>query len=188
MAAEDVASILRVPASLIWNPTNLGAPATNYGGTVLGISREKEFTPQPVLRPIWNETAGAYKDVIYCGERVLFRAVLRYPDSDAVTAIMPRSIASGSSGVHWLFRPEGTTSNTRAGTSLGTMSGVLLVAARARVDHPMLLIYNAIPSIDESLKLQWSLGKEFGLAVAFWGTPSSNGRCYDCGRRANLAL
>ena len=188
MSAENVASILRVPASLIWNPTDLGAPTTSYGGTVLGIARDKEFTPQAVLRPIWNETAGSYKDVIYGGERVLFKAVLRYPDNDALTNIMPRSISSGSSGVHWLFRPEGTTNNTRAGTSLGSVSGVLLVAARARVDHPMLILYNAIPAIDEALKIEWSLGEEFGLAVAWWGTPSSNGRVYDCGRRANLVL
>lgn len=187
MSAPSAASILRVPCDMIWNPTDLGNPPA-YGGTYLGMARDKEFTPQAIIRPIFDEVWGSFRDAIYCGERVLFKAVLRYPDSDALTNIFPKSINSGSSGVHWLFRPGGTTANTRAGTSLGSVSGKLMLAARARVDHPFLIMYNAVPALDESLKLQLSLGEEFGLAVAFYGTPDSNGRVYDCGQRANLVL
>lgn len=187
MAAPSASSILRVPGDLIWNPTDLGNPPA-YGGTYLGMARDKEFIPQPVLRPIWAEEMSTYTDVIYGGERVVFKCVLRYPDSDALTTAAFKAIASGSSGIHWLFRPGGTTANTRAGTSLFTRAGKLLFAARARTDHPFLILYNAIPAIDESAKLQMSLGEEYGLALVFYGTPDSSGRVYDTGRRANLVL
>ncbi len=187
MAASNTESILRVPGDLIWNPTDLGSP-TSYGGTILGTCRDKTFSPSPVLRPIWNETAGSYQDVIYGGERVLFRTVVRYPDSDLLLYTMFKAISSGSSGVHFLFRPGGTTANTRAGTSLGASSGKLMFAARARTTSPFLILYNAVPALDDAAQLQFSLGEEYGLACAWYGTPDSSGRVYDCGRRANLVL
>lgn len=187
MAAPSSSSIQRVPGTLIWNPTNLGA-AEPYGGTYLGTTRDKEFTPQPVLRPIWNQVWGAYSDVIYCGEKVIFRAVLRYPDADGIAAVAPKSISPGSSGVHWLFRPGGTTANTRAGTALSSKSGKLMFAARAPNSHDSLIIYKALPAIDEAAKLQYSLGEEYGLAVVFYGVPDANGRVYDTGRLNNLVL
>lgn len=187
MAAPATGSIIRVPARLVWNPTNLGA-AEPYGGTYLGTARDLEFIPQPQYKPIWAEEFGSYVDAIYCGEKVLFKAVLRYPDSDAITQTAPKAVASGSSGIRFVFRPGGTTQNTRAGTSMFSRAGKLLIAARARSDHPMLLMYNALPAFDEAARLQFSLGTEYGLAVAFWGTPDSSGRVYDMAQRQNLVL
>lgn len=186
MATPASGSIQRVPSRLIWAPTNL-ATAEPYGGTYLGTCRDLELTPQPILRPIFDETSGSFIDTIYCGEKVLFKAVVRYPDNDFISTVAPKSI-SGSSGYHWLFRPGGTTSNTRAGTSLGTRSGVLLIAARAPLAHPSILIYNAVPAIDETAKLQMSFGEEYGLACCFYGIPDSSGRIYDTGFLADLSL
>ena len=187
MAAPASSSILRVPGNLVWNPTDLGQ-AEPYGGTYLGQVREIEFTTEPQLRPVWAEEFGTYTDVIYCGEKVLLRAVLRYPDSDAVNTVAFKALSSGSSGIEWIFRPGGTTENTRAGTSLFSRAGKLLFAARAATDHPFILIRNAIPAFGEALRLQMSFSKEYGLAVAFWGTPDSSGRVYEVARKANLAL
>jgi len=187
VAAPNLSSIQRIPARLVWDPTDLGA-AEPYGGTYLGLTRDQEFEPNPQVVPTLSESVGSYTDVYYCGERVLFRAVLRYPDADAVTETAFKTVASGSSGIRMLFRPGGTTENTRAGTSLFSKAGKLLVAARATTDHPMLLMYNAIPALDEAAKLSFSFKAEYGLAVAFWGTPDANGRVYDFARRANLVL
>src|SRR3990167_7921975 len=153
MAIANATSIIRVPCSIIWNPTDLGNPET-YGGTYLGESRNIEFIPEVVVRPVWAEELGCYTDAFYCGEKVVVRMTLRYPDSDAITTIAPKSVASGSSGVRWLFRPGGTTTNTRAGTSLYTVSGKLLIAARARDNHPFVILRQAIPCISETAKLK----------------------------------
>lgn len=188
MAAASSSSIQRVSGDLVWNPTDLGGTAPAYGGTILGMCRDKEFAPQPITRPIWNQVWGAYSDVIYGGEKVVFKAVLRYPDADAITTIAAKAISPGSSGVHWLFRPGGTTGNTRAGTALSTKSGKLMFVARAPNSHDSLILYNAVPAIDEAARLQYSLGEEYGLAVVFYGTPDSSGRVYDTGRVNNLVL
>lgn len=188
MATPSIGSIQRTPGQLVWNPTNLAA-AEPYGGTYLGVTRDKEFTPAPIVRPIWNEAAATYTDAIYGGERVVFKAILRYPDADAITTTAFKAITVGGVGTHWLFRPMGTTANTRAGTSLSAgRSGVLLFAPRAPLYHDAILLYNAVPAIDEAAKLQMSLGEEYGLAVAFYGTPDSSGRVYDTGLLATLSL
>lgn len=191
MAAPDAGSILRVPGYLVWNPTDLGLTTGDppaYGGTLLGTVRDISFRPQIQYRDIWAEEFGSIVDRIYCGEKAILRAVLRHDDADMITQVAARSVASGSSGIRWLFRPGGTTANTRAGTSLFANAGRLLFAARARTAHPFLLLRNAIPLIDEAAELQMQTGLEYGLAVAFLGTPDSSGRVYDAGRRANIAL
>ena len=187
MAAPSSASIIRVPGRLIANPTNLGA-AEPYGGTYLGTCRDQEFIPEPVLRPIWNQVWGAYSDVIYGGERAVFKAVVRYPDADMLLTAMFKPVSPGSSGAGFRFRPGGTTANTRAGTALSTGSLKLMFAARAPNAHPSIIVYNAIPALDEAARLQLSFGEEFGLAVAFYGSPDSSGRVYELGRLNNLTL
>lgn len=188
MAIANSSSIIRVPVDVVWGPTDLGSPPA-YGGTYLGESRDVEFIPEQVLRPIWAEELGSFVDVFYCGERVQVNMTLRYPDADALTTIMPRSVASGSSGVRWLFRPGGTTTNTRAGTSMyDGRSGVLLLAARARTTHPFLILRSAVPVVSETARLRWSLKAEWGLDVSFYGSVDSSGRVYDHALRANLTL
>lgn len=187
MAAPSASSILRVPGTLIWNPTDLGQ-SEPYGGTYLGEVRDLEFIPQPILRDVFAEELGSTVDSFYCGEKAVLKAVLRYPDSDAVTQTAFKAVASGSSGIRWLFRPGGTTQNTRAGTSLFTKAGKLLFAARAQSSHPFILMYNALPAFDETIKLQMSLKAEYGMAVVFKGAPDSSDRVYDVAQRQNLTL
>ena len=131
---------------------------------------------------------GTYTDVIYCGEKVRFEATLRYPDADALTTIAAKAFAPGSSGAGFLFRPGGTTSNTRAGTSLYTYAGKLLIAARAAVDHPFLILYNAIPAFSPESVIKWSFGEEWSLKVVFYGSIDSSGRNYAHNRKSNLSI
>lgn len=188
MSAPAASSIIRVPCSIIANPLTFPGGTEPYGGTYLGESRNVEFNPEAVLRPIWGEVLGTWKDVIYCGEKVTVRMTLRYPDSDAITTIAPKAVASGSSGVRWLFRPGGTTTNTRAGTSLFGSALTLLIAARAINNHPFVIIRRAIPCISETAKLRFSLKEEYGLDVVFYGSMDTSGRVYDTAQRQNLTL
>jgi hypothetical protein len=187
MAIANATNIIRVPVDVIWTTGNFnfGNPAT-YGGTYLGEARNVEFIAEQVLRPIWAEDLSSWVDVFYCGEKVQVNMTLRYPDTDAIANIAPKSITSGSSGVRFLFRPGGTTANTRAGTSLYTVSGKLLLAAKARDNHPFLILRQAIPCISETAKLRWSLKEEWGLDVSFYGSVDSSGRVYDHAQRQNL--
>ena len=188
MAAPDVGNIIRVHAHVIWNPTDFGAPVP-FGGTYLGTCRGIRFSPQPKYREIWAEEWGTVSNVIYTGEGpCTVHMIVRHPDDDMLTTVLPKYVASGSSGIRWVFRPGGTTENLRPGTSLASRAVKLLIAPKALSTHPMLLVYNAIPEIVEDADLRFSFNEEYGLGVKFVGTPDSSGRVYNMGRMANLVL
>lgn len=137
---------------------------------------------------MWAEEFGAFVDSFYVGEQAELRAIVRYPDADMINTAAPRAVASGSSGIRWLFRPGGTTQNTRAGTSMFSRGGLLLFAPKAATAHPMILLRNALPMLAEDAELRMSLNDEYGLAVRFLGVPDSSGRVYECAQRANIAI
>lgn len=162
MAAPDTSSIIRVPGTLTWN------------GTTIGETRDQEFIIDPQYFDVWAEEFGAVVDRFYCGEKAIFKCVLRYPDADAISAAMPYSPGGGD----FLFRPGGTTSNTRAGTSLYTAKAGALIFVPKASAHPSLTMYNALPCPDASARLQLSLKAEYGLALVFVGTQNSSGQVY----------
>lgn len=159
MAAPNSSSIIRIPSILLWN-----------GTTTLGETRAMEFHPQPKLRPIWGEEAGCVVDVIHGGEEVMVKAVLRYPDSDAIS-----TICANASGATFSFSPYGGTRS--AGTSLYTKAGTLKITPRY-TGHPSLTLYKAIPSVSESASILYAWNKEYGLEVVFYGSIDSSGRAY----------
>lgn len=128
-------------------------------------------------------------DSFYVGEGpVTLTAIVRYPDTDAISAVAPKSLVGTQ--VHWLFRPGGTTGNTRAGTSLfAAKAGVLLftpLASTTPSTHPAIKLYNALPQIADDTELRMSLDNEYGLGMRFVGSPDSSGRVYDTGLLADL--
>jgi hypothetical protein len=186
VSAPATASIIRVPGVLIWNPTSLSGSAP-YGGTYLGTTRGISFKSNPRYRPLWDETSGSVLDLIYAGEGPCeLKAIVRYPDSDMLTTAAEKAVQTTAGGVAFLFRPQGTTANTRAGRLMSAGAGVLLFAPHAATAHPMVLIYNAIPMLDEDLELRFSQKEEWGLGVSFMGTPDASGRVYAHGRKATL--
>ncbi|HBY62157.1 MAG TPA: hypothetical protein DEH78_20245 [Solibacterales bacterium] len=182
MAAPSAASILRVPGSLIWNPTT-NSGAAPYGGTYLGTVHSIAFEMEPVTREIWAEEMGGLSDVIFCGERGKLKAVLRHPDSDGVGAIAPNSAGSGG----FRFRVQGAGAYA-AGNSLFGHAGRLLFAPRADTAHPALIIYAAVPCFEEAAALQLSFGKEYGLAVVFRVALDTSGRGYQSGILSTLTV
>lgn len=186
MAAPSSGSIIRVAGDLIYNPVNLGLTPP-FGGTYLGTCRDKRLIENPVLREVRSN--GVVRDVIYCGERPVFKAVVRYPDADFMLYSMFGAVNSGSSGVGYAYRPEGASATTRPGSSLSNAKGFkLMFAARAYAAHPSIMMYNAVPAIDEAHELALSLNDEYSMAVAFHLTPDSNGRVYANARLANLTV
>jgi hypothetical protein len=163
MAAPNVGSIICVPGTL------------SFGGTVMGLLRDMVFDPHPIHRPIYAEEWAVNVDSIYCGDRPIFKGVLRYPDSDAMGAIPPAGAFS--------FAYNQSTS--RPGTPQLSRAGVMIFTPTYS-GHPAVKLYNAIPMIEEAAELQLSMGEEWGAAVAFMGTPDSQGRVYAVGPIGSL--
>lgn len=161
MAAPSTISILRgVPSTVTWN------------GTTLGSTADQIFEPNAKYYEVWDQTRGSWDESYYLGEEPIFKAVLRYYDSDAIARM------ANPSGATFSFRPGGTTSNKRAGTTF--TAGELKVVPRASA-HPTLILYNAIPQLDAAARIQWSLSREHDIAIVFKGLPDANGKVYAIG-------
>ena len=154
MAAPATASIIRVPGILSWN------------GTQIGTTRDQELVLDWKVKSIWDEFAGALRNEIYCGAEATFKAVLRYPDTDAIAAVFP-----DVSGASFRIRP---TAGTRAGTSI--TAGVMLWTPLASAAHPAVRLWQALPRPDIAARIQFRLDQEWGLAVAFRGAFDTSGR------------
>lgn len=159
MAAPSASSIIRCPSTLVWN------------GTTLGESREVTFTTEPKLREIWAEEFGSVVDVIYGGERVVLKATLRYPDSDAISAICLNA-SSSSFG----FKAQ----TVRAGLSLYTRANTLVVTPRYS-SHPSMTLYKAMPFISPTASIRYAWNRDWGLDVVFVGSMDSSGFVYVSG-------
>jgi len=60
---------------------------------------------------------------------------------------------------------------------MASRAGKLLFAPKAKDDHPLILMYAAIPMLDEDLELRMSMKEEYGLGVRFLGTPDGTAGC-----------
>jgi len=163
MAAPVAGSIIAVQGTLSFN------------GALMGEVRDMVFEPHPVFRPIYAEEWAVNVDAIYCGERPIFRAVLRYPDVDAMAAIP----AAGA----FSFARNQTTSYP--GSSMGTRGGTLIFTPLYS-GHPAVKMYFAIPMIDDAAQIQLSMAEEWGLAVSFMCVPDGSGRVYAVGPIGSL--
>lgn len=157
----------------------------SFAGVELGTCRGIRFSPRPKYRDIWAEEVGAVVDSFYVGEGpCTITAIVRYPDTDMISTAAPKSVSGGA--IHWLFRPMGTTGNTRAGTSLFSRGGALVFTPKASLSHPAIKLYNALPQIAEDAELRMSMGEEYGLSVRFVGVPDGNSKVYATGLLADL--
>jgi hypothetical protein len=141
----------------------------------MGELRDMVFEPHAVFRPIYAEEWAVNVDAVYCGERPIFRGVLRYPDADAMANIP-------AAGAFSFARNQST---TYPGSTMGARGGVLIFTP-IYSGHPAVKLYFAIPMIDDAAQLQLSMGEEWGLAVSFMGCPDSSGKVYAVGPIGSL--
>ena len=187
MSAPDIRKIFRFPGRLIKSPTNLSA-ASPYGGTQMGIARAMKFqTGYKVVRSDAEEF-GRRVAVTLAGEYAVLTCVLRTYDNDAISTLFPNTSAPTLGRLRGIDGRASGSGISRAGTALDASAFKLLFVPLAIEEHPAILIYNAVPVIDEAAELQMSIGQEFGLACMFEATPDSSGRDYSVKALADLSL
>ena len=160
MAAPNSSLIIRVPSTIVFN------------GTTLGECRAIEFMPEVQIRPVWAEELASYVDAFYCGEKVTARFVLRYPDSDAFSAICPNS-----SGATFSFNATGS---SRGGKSLYGTSGTLVITPRYS-SQPDVTINQAMLCVSETSRIAYAWNKEWGLDCVVYGSINGSGASYTVG-------
>ncbi len=183
MAAPNLDNIYRSPGRLVANPTNLSA-AYPHGGTELGIARDVRFEPHIGVRELMAEEFRHPVEVITTGIRPILAGVMRTWD-DAMMSTLFYGTQTDSGGRVGLKYNVVT---NRAGYRLSQKAVVLLFSPTAVNMHKHVLIYNAVPVVDEAYAMKLSLKDELGIPFFFLGIPDSQGRTHAVDLRANLTL
>ena len=112
--------------------------------------------------------------------------VVRDFDDDALAAIWQQTETGDTGHTGLLLKPK--TGSPRSG-SLGSARSMKLLLAPTDADRdPWLVIYRAIPLVDESADLSFAIGTELGIAVVFYGIPDASDRVYAYHRREDITL
>lgn len=162
---QDISEIARVPGRLAWNPTNL-ALTFPYGGTDLGRTVNKSFRVGRRQRRITAEEYGGdlTAAVVTGTSGVLVAMSMGYQDN-AWDLVLDSS--TGSSSGKKVYDPSEQAGKRVAG-------GVLLFVPDDVANHRALILYNAIPLIDESAELALRVRDRVALAMVFEAARVSN--------------
>jgi hypothetical protein len=189
VAAPSAQNILRVSGTLVMNPTNL-AIAPPHGGTILGLTRSMIFKPGIKTTQVTaEELGGTAVEAYYTGENVVFTAILREFDPDAINAIYPEASLASSGDPLFQYQPDGA-HQERPGSRLSAKSFKLLFVPKAFDTHPYILIYKALPAVDETVEIMLAFNHEVSIPVMFFGIPddASSRKVYQMGRREDISL
>lgn len=185
MATAAVQNILRLRGRLVAAPTDLGA-AFPHGGTQLGLVKQATFRYGIQTQNITaEEYGGITTEAVYAGEGAVLAGFMRDYDNDMIARLFPGTSA-GASGARVVEQDAGD-----SGILLSSRSIVLLfapIATNATTGHPHILMYNAVPMLDETADLQLHAGVEAAVAFVFRCIPDASSRLYRIGRRGDLSL
>jgi hypothetical protein len=125
--------------------------------------------------------------VVITSEEAVLAGVLRTWDDDLIKHLFHNTQTSAFGEVGIIGRGQGTGVN-RAGFDMVSKGLVLLFSPVAVDEHRCILIYNAVPSVQDSMALGLSIREEFGVPFFFIACPDKQGRDYAIDLRANLTL
>lgn len=188
MAAPNARNIFRFgPSRLISAPTNLSLPSP-YNGTQLGIARNVVFRPGQKVEESKAEEFGRPVAFTLAGEEAVIACVLRTWDNDMLSTILPNSTAPTNGRLRSIDGRASGASINRAGFALDSLAFVLLVEPINPSEHPAVIMYNAVPIIDENAEIFMSHTQEFGMGLMFKATPDATGRDYSKVPIADMSL
>jgi len=190
MSAPDSSKVQPIKGELILTPTDLTA-AFPYGGTQIGSVRDHVFHAGPQYRGIHAEELGVEVEHILTGEPTIFACVLRDYDDDALAKVWPQTTAptgaTASAGVLIESAP-GIAGKKRPGQVMSDFEVKLLFAPKATETHYHILIYRAIPLIEESAQIEFGPNVEPGLAVMWKAIPHKTKGTWQQARKERLTL
>lgn len=186
MAAPNARNVRFIQGKLVKDPTNL-AIAYPYGGTELGLTTAVLFKPGVQARQHGAEEWGGVKiENTFIGEVAMLSLTLRGFDADALGRVFPNiavGAATGRTGI------SGKVNGTNLpGYRMSGKAFKLLWVPDDLEECEGLLLYSAIPGVEETAELQLSTSDEFGVPVFFLGAVDSQKRVYQMAHFDDLVL
>jgi len=171
---------LKLRGKLVKDPTDLSA-VYPHGGTELGVIHEMIFSPNIKTSYVRAWEFGNTKvEGVYAGEGAVIGCTLKEFDSDALGAVFPNVSGTTIRGI------ASATSANFPGYLLSNKSMVLLFSPHATTNHPAILIYKAIPEVEETMRIQMHRKFYLGMPVIFSALPNTAGLSYEVGLLSNL--
>ena len=128
---------------------------------------------------------GATVRTIYAGDAGVLAVVLREWDTDAIATCFPVTAVGATTG-RMVVEGDVGTDGKRGGTVELTASVVYVSPDDQKA--PGLLLYGALPMIEESMALAHRINEEVGVPVSWIAAPDARRRTYREGPREDLAL
>lgn len=177
MAAPKAHNVRFSSGKVVKDPTNLSI-AYPYGGTELGLVGAVLWKPGVKSRQHGaEEWGGAYVESTFIGEVAMLALTLRGFDPDALARVFPNTSTGAVTG------RTGIDGKVSGGTVVpgyrmtGRAFKLLLVPDDIEEDEGIIL-YSAIPGVEETAAMAQSITEEWGVPVFFLGAPDATGRVY----------
>lgn len=178
--------IIRAPGRLVANPTtSLATTSFPYGGTYLGLTSGFSIVIVGQKFLVWSESYGAIGDVLQEDTQYEAMCLVRGWTDDAISELFASvEQSTGSiSGHKVLSRPV-----VSPGVSVyGTAIKVLFVPDNPK-DVPAVMLYAALPDLEENERITWSRSEELGMPIKFLCLLDGSGRAIKIGRLVDLPL
>ena len=174
MAAGDPTTVRREPGILIASPTtNTGS--SPFGGTFLGMTyaQEAELVDAPTLVPA-EEYGGAPVEALEGGKWLVFRAIFRGWDNDAIQRLFPNTSLNTTRKII-----AGTSQTVRAGHLVSDRAFPLLFAPNDTTNDRALYMPRVLPVVSGESRSMRSILKEAATHATFIAVPDANGKVYD---------
>lgn len=183
MAVPDVRHALRVPGRLSISPSSLTSGSYPWGGTALGLTRGIVAVPSQANYIIRGEEyGGAPVDGVHAGEALVIVGRLNQWDATALGKLFP-GVTTGATTQQPLVTGQATPG------SLISDRGVVLLFTPDDVDHhPFVLLYNALPLVEDAARLSLNRTEDTEIGFAFHAVLDASSRLYQIGWRHDLTL
>lgn len=175
-----------------------------YGGTEMGLCRSAAFVWGIKYAPIQcEEFGGIATEFMYLSETAVLSAVLREYDDDMIKTVFHSSnegmngttgkkvTVSGKPVVRAGLSSKVATSgigNTYPGQIVSALHKSILFVPDDTENHEFLLMYNAMPMVQEASDMKMTAAEWAEVGVVFHAIPDSTGKLYEFGRITDIPI
>jgi len=185
MATRNPGTVVRNPGRMVIDPTDLSTTYP-YGGTEIGLVREKVFEPLGQPYVVWNEGLGEATDVLEGSNEWLFTCFLRGVNDDVKSSLLTGWRSAGGTSSHGLL--TGPSAKAPGESLLDYAQVKLLFVPYNLIDHDALIMYRAIPWWSEGAEIMFGRNEEYGFPLSFRCLRNSSNHTHQFGRLADLSL
>ena len=195
MATGSVAHIRRAPGKLIADPTDLASPDSNYGGTLVGLTKLCALQHLGTPYPVFYEGLGGIGAMLEPDDVWQFVGFVREWDDDAIRLFFSTgSKTAGTTGGR--YSEGGTTRHsvykvpgeTTPGEDAGGRISKWLYVPDDVVNVDSVLIYSGIATWRDGDEIALSRAEEFGMPFAIQCLRDAGDLQLAVGRLADLSL